>query len=236
VWKVPLRSGVERVTFDEFLSRFVFLQGEHITAVGPTGAGKTTLLTKLLHRRSYVAALGTKPRDSTLEQLIRQDKYRRIKEWPPPPIAGRGEQRVVLWPPFKRPEDVRNQQAQIDRALREMFSQGGWAVFADELHYLCHTLRLTRLLETYWTQGRSIGLSLIGGTQRPFHVPLFAYSQATHLFAWKMNDERDLKRIGGLGGLSSKFITETIMSLEKYECLYVNTRDGEVMRFFPERG
>ncbi|MFD7908343.1 hypothetical protein ACFV4G_39645 [Kitasatospora sp. NPDC059747] len=207
-----------------------------MTFVGPTGSGKTTLATQLLDRRQFVVALGTKPRDSSLDKLIRGKKYRRIREWPPPPLAGRKSQRVVLWPLFRRPEDMANQQQQIDRALREMFTQGGWTVFADELFYLCHMLRLTKLLETYWTQGRSIGLSLVGGTQRPFHVPLFAYSQATHLFAWKINDERDLKRIGGLGGLSSKFIQETIMTLEKHEVLYVNTRDGEVMRFFPGRG
>ncbi|MFI5534705.1 hypothetical protein ACIA8O_39845 [Kitasatospora sp. NPDC051853] len=233
---MPPRDVVERVSFAEFLERFVWQQGEHITAVGPTGSGKTTLMVQLLHRRQFVTALGTKPADNTLMKLIRKEKHKLIRAWPPPPIAGRREQRVVLWPAFRKPEDMANQQIQIDRALREMFTQGGWTVFADELYYLCHMLRLTKLLETYWTQGRSIGLSLVGGTQRPAHVPLFAYSQCTHLFAWKSNDERDLRRIGGLGGISAKQVQETIMSLAKHEVLYINTRDGEMMRFFPGRG
>lgn len=203
--------------------------------IGPTGSGKTTLASQLLHLRSFVCALGTKPRDETMDKLIRKG-YKRIREWPPPPLAGRKEQRVALWPEFRRPEDLANQQYQIDRALREMFVAGGWCIFADEIYYLCHFLGLTRLLETIWTQGRSLGLSLIGGTQRPAHVPLFAYSQATHLFAWRFQDERDVARVGGLGGISSKVIRETITTLRPHEVLYVNTRDGQLMRFFTERG
>lgn len=217
-----------RVSWEEFLRRFRWNQGEHVTFVGPTGSGKTTLARALLHRRSYVAALATKPADSTMTALIRKERYRRIKEWPPPPIAGRREQRVVLWPPYRRPEDVANQQYQLDRALREMFVAGGWCVFADELYYLCHTLKLTKLLETYWTQGRSIGLSLVGGTQRPAHVPLFAYDQATHLFFWRDSDEVNLRRIQGLGGMSAKEIRAAVTGLPKFHALYVNTRDGEM--------
>lgn len=229
-------DSVPRVSWEEFLRHFRWEQGEHISAIGPTGSGKTTLIRQLLARRDYVAALATKPADSTMSGLVRKEKFRLIRSWDEkPPVVGRG-QKVVLWPKFQRPEDQINQQYQIDRALREMFVSGGWCVFADELFYLCKTLRLTSLLETYWTQGRSLGLSLVGGTQRPAHVPLFAYDQATHLFFWRDNDETNLRRIAGLGGMSAKEIRSAVTGLPKHHALYVNTRDGEIMVTQAPRG
>ncbi|GGZ64880.1 hypothetical protein GCM10010387_67450 [Streptomyces inusitatus] len=226
-----------QVDWEEFLRRFRWAQGEHISFIGPTGSGKTTLARQLLHRRAYVAALATKPRDKTMDGLIRNERFKRIRSWEErPPIIGRNGQRVVLWPEFRRPEDQLNQQYQLSIALREMFVAGGWCVFADELFYLCHTLKLTKLLETYWTQGRSLGLSLVGGTQRPAHVPLFAYDQATHLFFWRDNDETNLRRVSGLGGMSAKEIRAAVTRLPEHHALYVNTRDGEMMITRAPRG
>ncbi|NEC07113.1 hypothetical protein G3I26_17765, partial [Streptomyces sp. SID7909] len=136
---------VETVTWEEFLRRFRWEQGEHISFIGPTGSGKTTLARQLLDRRAYVAALATKPRDKTMDALIKNQRFKRIRSWDDrPPIIGNAGQRVCLWPQFRRPEDQLNQQYQLDHALREMFVAGGWCVFADELYYLCHTLKLTK--------------------------------------------------------------------------------------------
>jgi hypothetical protein len=215
--------------WDDFLTEaFVWHQGEHVSAIGPTGSGKTTLILAILHRRAYVCALATKPADKTMVGLIRRG-YRRITQWPPPPRGIARQLRIVLWPPFKHPDDVANQRYQIDRALRAMFVAGSWTIFADEIYYLCKFLGLTKLLELIWTQGRSLGISLVGGTQRPAFVPLLMYSSATHLFFWRDNDEVNLKRIGGLGGKSAKLIRETVASLPKHTCLYLNTRTGQMV-------
>jgi hypothetical protein len=225
-----LADLIERMDWDAFLAQFRWEQGEHVSCIGHTGAGKTTLIRSILHRRAFVAVIATKPsgRDKTMSGIIRQG-YRRITEWPPPHRGAAREQRVVLWPDFRRPEDVANQRYQVDRALREIFVAGSWCIFVDEAYYLCHYLGLTKLLELIWTQGRSIGLSLVAGTQRPAFVPLFMYSEATHLFFWRSNDEVNLKRIGGIGGKNAKLIRETVMDLPKHDCLYLNSRTGQMV-------
>lgn len=226
---------VPRVPWHEFLEQFVWQQGEHVSLIGPTGSGKTTLALGIIDRRDYVVALATKPEDSTMTKLARSPGWRKIPAWPPPPIAHRRTMRCVLWPRFRSPEDQERQRYEIDRALRAMFTEGRWCVFADELFYLCKVLRLERVLEMYWTQGRSIGLSLVGGTQRPAHVPLLMYDQATHLFFWRDSDEVNLKRVGGLGALNSRAIREVVAALPRHDVLYVNTRDDTLMVTRAER-
>lgn len=223
-------TDVPALDWDDFLTywRGTWAQGEHVSYIGPTGSGKTTLAVELLGVRAFVCALATKPADKTMDRLIRHGGYRKIAAWPPPPIGLRREQRIALWPSFRRPEDLANQQRQVELALKEMFVAGGWTIFADELFYLVRMLKLTPLLELIWTQGRSIGVTLVGGTQRPAHVPLLAYDQATHLFFWRDNDETNLRRIGGLGGLHSPLIRRTVAALPRHVALYVNTRTGEM--------
>jgi len=55
-------------------------------------------------------------------------------------------------------------------------------------------------------------------------VPLFMYDQATHLFLFSDNDETNLRRVGGLGGLSARVVRETVAALPHHDVLYVNTR------------
>lgn len=172
-------------------------------------------------------AIGTKPADPTLQRLIKEEGYKKITEWPdylPLDLY----QRYVLWPKFKRPSDVKHQQQVIARGIAEMFVQRGWAIFADELSYLTRTLKLGPLMTTVWQQGRSIGLSLISGTQRPAWVPLEMYSQATHLFLWRENDKVNLRRMADIGGADSIRIAQHVAQLDNHEALYVNTRTGQL--------
>jgi energy-coupling factor transporter ATP-binding protein EcfA2 len=211
--------------FHAYFSR-AWAQGEHVSYIGPTGSGKTTLALAILPIRQHVLALATKPKDRTMDRLHRDERWPIVREWPPKRIRGNAD-RLILWPPFSRPDDVVAQQVVMHRALVDAFTQGGWTIFADELFYLCRYLGLQRTLEMIWTQGRSVGITLVGGTQRPAHVPLLAYDQATHLFFWRDNDETNLRRIGGLGGLNSAAIRRTVASLPKHHALYLNTRTGE---------
>ncbi len=216
-------TEIPRVPWDEFMDGLDWRQGEHVSMIGPTGQGKTTLALALLPRRSYTVVLGTKPRDKTLTSLIRNDGYKRIYQWPPGPTR----RRVVLWPVIRRPEDIPHQQEVLDAALRDIYAEGGWCIFVDEVWYLSVFLGMSRLLELFWSQARSLNISFVAATQRPAHVPLMMYSQPTHLFFWKDNDPANLKRLKELGGgLNSKLVAAAIESLRPFEALYLNTRTG----------
>ena len=101
------------------------------------------------------------------------------------------------------------------------------------------TLKMERLLSLLWQQGRSIDISLVASMQRPSKVPLLAYTQATHLFFWRCNDEADLKRIGGIGWQNSKVVRDIVSRLygppgsaPRNKCcqfLYVNARSGDLI-------
>lgn len=222
---------VPALAWDDFLARIDWRQGEHVSLIGPTGSGKTTLALALLPRRSFVIALGTKPKDRTLDKLVSSGwrKIRAIKGLPEH-VADYKTFRMVFWPPFKDDADVARQAHQIGAVMRWAFVNHNWCVYVDELWYLERVLGLQRLVEMLLTQGRSVGVSVVVGTQRPAHVSLLIYDQPTHLFFWKDNDERNLKRIAGINGLASALIRVTVSSLAPHECLYVNTRTGFMAR------
>lgn len=223
-------ATVPQLPWAEALEAFRWKQGEHVTMVGPSGGGKTSLALRLLGRRRYVVAVGTKPRDSTLDGLVRREGWHLSRTWP---VNHEVHPRVVFWPRIERMGDAPAQRAAVEAFLEDVYRNGGWCVYLDELRYITGTLGLARHAELLWLQGRSLGVSLVGGTQRPAWVPLEAYDQATHLFLWRETDETNLRRLGGLAGVDTRTVRETIVELEHHEVLYVNTRTGQLWRSLP---
>lgn len=216
---------VPRVTWDEFLSGFRWKQGEHVTLLGPTGQGKTTLALAILPRREYVIVFGTKAKDKTLDRLIKEDGFEKSLEYPPPTWA----KKVVLWPSTKSATYRLEQQRVFHQALSDIYTAGGWCVYLDELRYICDTLKLSTYVENLWQQGRSLGISVVGGNQRPRFVPLNAYDQATHLFVWNFNDKENAKRLSEIVGINEKEIAEVVRSLPKYDVLYINADTHQLL-------
>lgn len=237
--------GIERLPWRSFLARLDWQQGEHMSLIGPTGGGKSTAAGMLLDLVPYVVWLGSKPKDPTLNALRkRTPPYQLSRSWPPPlsraPLRGDGKGpkwwKVLLWPRYQRIEDNAKVAGTLRNALGEIFAQGGWTVVADDLNKLCQQLGLGDSLVPFWTDGRSIGLSVVAMAQRPAWVPLYVYSQATHLLFWRTNDSRDLKTIGGLNGVDDRTVREVVARLGRYEVLYVNTRTGTMTLTRVERG
>jgi hypothetical protein len=79
-------------------------------------------------------------------------------------------------------------------------------------------------------QGRSSGLSIVNGTQRPAWVPVVTYSSATHSMIWRTTHRDDLKRIAELGGVEMRDLQRNLLTLDKHDFIYVNTRKGDIVR------
>lgn len=201
-----------------------------MTLLGTTGCGKTTLAQAVLPQRDYVLVFATKPKDPLIDQF-KQQGYDIFREWTV--FDPEEHPRVVLWPRAQRRADIREvrqlQREVFQRALNDVFHQGGWCIYIDEGEYLASDLGLEPEMKMIWQQGRAINLSLVVSTQRPRFIPLAAYGQATHLYVWGSRDEYDLKRLTGVSGMvDKKGVQAQLQALpSKHHCLYIS-QDGKL--------
>lgn len=215
----------DSVGWREFLDGFVWRQGEHLTIVKPTGGGKTTLLGQLLpyQRGPAVVVFVTKTYDTTIrKQFSRASGWHVVSEWPPPRYVSR----VLLRPPRGKTirETVAIQRRVFRHALDRIFLERGWTVVFDEEHYMCATLGFSPEVAMFYHQGRSSGLTVVSGIQRPKYVPLITFSSTTHAFIGNTTDRDDLKRLSDLGGINAKELEGAAKSLEFFEFLYIPAR------------
>lgn len=229
--------AVETVPWADFARGLDWRMGEHVSLIGSTGKGKTTLALALLPYRRAVCVWSSKPSDDTVDALLRRRTailgarpataarpYLEIDRWPPPAM----EYRVVLRPHAPNFDTQRaTKSATFHDCISHIMSPhgGNWCVFADDAYYLCEHLGLKNDLTDMWAMGRSHGVSLVAATQRPAEIPLLAY-QATHLFLWRENDARNLKRLSEIAAADTKVIEATVKNLGPHQALYVNSDSG----------
>lgn len=224
---------IPEVDWDTFYNSLVWMQGEHMAMIGPTGRGKTNLSMLLLPLRTYVTVFATKPQDDSLDLYVDAFGYKKLTEWQPK-LSAEKYPRRILWPDARSLKNSqKNQERVFGPALDDIFGQGSWCVYLDELWWMSYILPFKTEVKIYLQQGRSLGLSLVCATQRPAWVPLEIFDQSTHLFFWADNDKANLDRISGIGGFDSLKIRACIQTLRPYEVLYINTRDHTMSRVFP---
>jgi hypothetical protein len=211
----PIR--VPRVSYGEFLELFDWHPDQHVTVCGPTGCGKSVLIIdSILPMTEYPVYFATKPRDKTMDDGLTgkdwgfTDNPKEIhplvhKKW------------IVGLKGFGDPDDVKERhRALFSSTLRRCFSIPGWSMIIDEGRYVCDPeyLGLRGLVAQFYIQGRSDHKPIVLATQRPRHVPLEAFDQATHLFFFNDSDLQNVIRMAEAAGANRKQFQAIIPSLE----------------------
>lgn len=205
--------------------------GEHVTLIGPTGRGKTEVEIALMRARTWTVFISTKRMDST-QDVLQSEGYRVIRDPAElnPDVASKYLFRPT-YPRGARASEVKaSHRAVYGQLLMRLREQTGWTIGADEVRYLTDFLQLAEEMELLWLQGRSEGTSVVASTQRPRHVPLEAYSQATHLIFWSSPDLGDVKRIAEMTPLPLNRIMAVLSTQAMHDLLYVNTVTGDMFQ------
>ncbi len=110
-------------------------------------------------------------------------------------------------------------------------------VYIDELMFAASPkwLDLSAHFELGWQQWRSSGNSLWVSAQRSSNIPLLAYDQVEWIFVARENDLGNADRIGEMAGLDRFQVRDVVRTLERYQWLGINVREGELVRFTPEK-
>jgi len=230
---------------EEFLSeRWNYAPGEHVTFLAPTQTGKTTLKFQLLQRTATpklpAIVLVMKPRDAVVDEWQKRLKFQRTEDWPP--VAWK---RKFSNPPgwMVKPRhrfDPTVDDAQLRRVFRKAmlaaYKVGDRIVDVDEMYGVANELDLDSEMNTLWSRGASMGCGQWGGSQRPRNVPLYAYSQAQHLFLGYTPDKADRERFRDIGGIDAMDVSDVVMDLDDHEWLYINRSGPRLCRIRAAEG
>lgn len=233
----------------DFVSGYMVIKpGQHVTLIGPNGCGKTTIGMKILAQATQEnpgtrgLMLVMKPDrgpksegrkatgDRTVSRLARQLGFRVTRNWPPMRLPFRGEPPAwVYWPRHTMDPDIDEDEhyARFRAAILDSYRSGDTWVMGDEAYGLSKTLGLDRELVTLLSQGRSMNAGAILATQRPAWVPPSMYSEAKHLFLWRMADGAIYDRLREIGGQLDPRRVEAILRQlpDKHSCLYLQPED-----------
>ena len=213
---------------EEFYSSWGWPNGkwepEHVAIVGPTGSGKSMLQCEILKvraqmRDSHAVVIATKPADKTMKAM----GWPIVNSWPPP--WGKHE-RVIFWPKAGKPaEGVGTQRIAIARMLNDLWKQGANVIVAfDEIAYIEQELRLKVITDRYWREARSVGITLVAGTQRPRNVSRYMWSEPSWTFAFAPQDEDEGRRTAEIIGGRTRMY-DSLMNLRRYEFIVTNRRE-----------
>lgn len=157
---------------------FPWMQGEHLAIIGDTSSGKTTLANFLLQFRKYTISIKTKGDPAPLPGR----EIKTAKEF-----KKGTEDRYILYPPF------RYQWYEINEAIENVFEQGSWTLYFDELYRITQ-LRLADQVDRLYTQGRTEGITTLSAMQRPSRIPRTAVAETKHIISFIL-EGRDIKTL-----------------------------------------
>lgn len=230
---------LERASGEEIVLAFAreHALGEHVAIVGPTGSGKSVLALTLLTERgkrlasdrrpTRIAILANKNRDKTMTKLG-WPRLKRRDEWPP----GYAKEQCVVWPPYGDAKQAPGRQKPVfEHVIVEASASGNQIIYVDEVAYFTEKppegLNMGPLMGQMLATGRSSGLSVFGATQRPRRVPVSLWTESTWLFAFRLRDREDIRRVADFGERETLF--EVVPQLQKHEFLMIHQDTREAV-------
>ncbi len=109
---------------------------------------------------------------------------------------------VLLYRPTLRT----NVATDVDILLEQVFDQGDWEIYCDELFALYKNNRYPELLQDILTMGRTRGIGFTGLSQRPRGIPIHCMAQAQQFYCFALPHADDRDVVKGLIGDKGKQI------------------------------
>jgi nucleoside-triphosphatase THEP1 len=185
---------------------------EHLEIVGPSGSGKTHLMLTMLqdHYRHQEAQRQAQGREhirtgAVLVVTKADDDVFGKLGWPV--VASADEIRdtnVVYWPRTSKTGTDRRtfHEARVRRLLDRMWQPGANSLLAfDEVGYVeSLSGELRAVVQQYWREGRSLGITVVAMKQRPQGALRDMHSETAWTAVFKPKDRGDAERFAELLG------------------------------------
>jgi nucleoside-triphosphatase THEP1 len=182
-------------------------QPEHMELIGQNGSGKTFFIAQVCaemvrRRGTHIVFIATKRADKTI----------RAMGWPVVDSARDAlrQDQCVFWPATSRTGTARReyQASRIQELLDELWQEdANIIVIFDEFAYIeSLSADLKATLQMYLREGRSHGITVVAGKQRPQGVQRDMHSESRITVAFRVKDTEDIERNAELLGDRKLFI------------------------------
>lgn len=201
-------------------------QPEHMEWLGPNGSGKTHALAVVLQDRERVrntpaVLIATKPADGTLLKL----GWPITSDW----ADVRKMRQCIFWPRTKMLGDQRK--AYHDKKITDLLERlwvpdSNTIVAFDDIGYTEQLSgRLKGIIEMYWREARSQGITAVGMKQRPQGANRHMSSETWWTAAFVPKDQADKERFAEMFGRKQDWMPVfDSMDPDKHEFLLRHTR------------
>lgn len=122
-------------------------------------------------------------------------------------------------------EGTAKERSRVDKQLLKLWERGNVGIFIDETYVLGDSKALVMCL----TQGRSLRIPMILNTQRPVWITRFAFSEASFIQVFDLNDDRDIQTVESFVPLR----WDEEIPLQKHQSWYYEIASNKLFRFNP---
>ena len=180
------------------------LRGEHMEVMGQSGSGKSYAIATLFQQRAQRWGTGeiaviTKNTDDSMPLL----GWPVVASW----TEARKYRWSLFWPQTKDKGEER--EAYHEKVVYELLAslwpdpgeQANVVLYFDEVRYLeSLSRRVRKMIRMYWREGRSHGISICAGAQRPLEMVRDQHSESRWKLVFPPADEGDMERFAEMLG------------------------------------